>query len=197
MKKTDRRVKRTCELLQKALMGLIRARNYDAITVQDIVDRANIGRTTFYSHYDCKDDLFIDCHETMADRFQFGPNYPHSKEELLSAEPPTEMVAAYRHLEDIRSLLRPILQGNDGLLLRRIRDLKAQTIHANLRAAFAEIDSNIPITVLADYLAGAQTALMQRGMEKPQRYAPEILAQTHHRLQRAAIRDAFGLRDFE
>ena len=56
MTKTDRRVQRTRELLQKALIALISERRYDAITIQDIVDRANVGRTTFYLHYSSKDE---------------------------------------------------------------------------------------------------------------------------------------------
>src|SRR3990172_2299341 len=131
MTKTDRRIQRTREVLQKALIELISERGYDAITIQDIVDRANVGRTTFYLHYRSKDDLFMSCHE------------------------------------------------------------------ANLRAAFAEADSAIPFDVLANYLAGAQIALVQWWLEKRQPYTPENLAQTFHRLQRAAIRDAFGLRDGE
>lgn len=63
MTKTDRRVQRTRELLQKSLIDLIGERGYDAITIQDIVDRANVARTTFYVHYGSKDDLFLSCHE--------------------------------------------------------------------------------------------------------------------------------------
>jgi Bacterial regulatory proteins, tetR family len=48
--KADRRVQRTRELLQKALIELISERGYYAVTIQDIVDRANVGRTTYYLH---------------------------------------------------------------------------------------------------------------------------------------------------
>ena len=196
MTKTDRRVQRTRELLQTALIELISARSYDAITIQDIVDRANVGRTTFYLHYNSKDDLFMSCHEAIVSEFHSGPLYPHplSREALLSLEAPPGMTAAYRHLKDAWVRLYPIFQGKDGpLLLRRIRDWSAQEIEANLRAAFAEADSTIPFDVLANYLAGAQIALVQWWLEKRQPHPPEILAQTFHRLQRAAIRDAFGL----
>jgi hypothetical protein len=47
--------------------------------------------------------------------------------------------------------------------------------------------------VLANYLAGAQIALVQWWLEKRRTHTPENLAQAFHRLQRAAIRDAFGL----
>ncbi len=200
MTKLDRRVQRTRERLQKALIELIGERGYDAITIQDIVDRANVGRTTFYLHYRGKDDLFMSCHEAIVSEFHFGPLYPHplSREDLLSPEAPPGMTSAYRHLKDAWVRLHPVFQGRDGpLILRRMRDWSAEEIEANLRAAFAESDSTIPLDVLANYLAGAQIELVQWWLEKRQPHPPEILAQTFHRLQRAAIRDAFGLRDDE
>lgn len=198
MAKSDRRIQRTRELLRKALIELIRERGYDAITIQEIVDRANVGRTTFYVHYNSKDELFISCHEAIISEFRIGPLHPLSREELLSPEAPLGMTSAYRHLEDARGLLYSIFQGKDGLLiLRRMRDWSAQEIEASLRAAFAEADSAIPFNLLANYLAGAQIALMQWWLEKRQPHTLKNLAQTFHRLQRAAIRDAFRLRDSE
>jgi len=58
-KKEDRRVERTRKLLHDALMALIQEKGYEKITVQDILDRANLGRSTFYSHYRNKDELFL------------------------------------------------------------------------------------------------------------------------------------------
>ena len=198
MTKTDRRVQRTRELLQKALIELISERGYDAVTIQDIVDRANVGRTTFYLHYNGKDELFMSCHEAMVRQFPIGPLHPLSREELLSSEAPPGMTSAYRHLEDARGMLYAIFQGKDSvLIMRRIRDWNAQEIETNLRTAFAETDSTIPLDVLANYLAGAQIALLHWWLEKRQPHTLENLAQTFHRLQRAAIRDAFGLKDGE
>ena len=194
MTKADRRAQRTRELLKKALIELISERGYDGVTIQDIVDRANIGRTTFYLHYNSKDELFINCHEAMLSEFRIGPLHPLTREELLSPEPPAGMISAYRHLEEARAALYSIFQGKDGLLLlRRIRDWNAQKIETSLRAAFADVESSIPFDVLANYLAGAQIALMQWWLEKRQRHTLEHLAQTFHRIQRATIRDAFGL----
>ena len=196
MTRTDRRVQRTREMLQNALIELIRERGYDAITVQDIVDRANVGRTTFYLHYNSKDELFISCHETIVAKFRIGALHPLSREELLSPIAPTELTSAYRHLEEARPLLYSIFQGKDSLLLlRRIRDSNAQEIEANIRSAFGETDSFVPLDVLANYLAGAQIALMQWWLEKRQPHTLEKLVQTFHRLQRGAIRDALGLHE--
>jgi AcrR family transcriptional regulator len=198
MTKTDRRVQRTRELLQKSLIDLINEQGYDAVSIQDIVDRANVARTTFYVHYGSKDDLFMSCHETIVSEFRSGPLYYHplSREALLSSEPPLGMIATYRHLEEARTRLYAIFQSKDGpLILRRIRDQNAQEIEKNLHAAFAESGSTMPLDVLATYLAGAQIALVHWWLEKRQPHTAETLAQTFHRLQRAAICEAFGLRD--
>src|SRR6516165_1579746 len=53
----DRRARRTRALLQQAHLELILKKGYDATTIQDICDAADVGRSTFYAHYRSKDDL--------------------------------------------------------------------------------------------------------------------------------------------
>jgi AcrR family transcriptional regulator len=53
----DRRVARTRKTLHHALISLILEKDYDAITIEEICDAANVGRSTFYAHYTSKDDL--------------------------------------------------------------------------------------------------------------------------------------------
>ena len=53
-KKLDPRVKRTRQLLQQALMDLMREKSFQAITVQDIAERATVNRVTFYAHFQDK-----------------------------------------------------------------------------------------------------------------------------------------------
>jgi AcrR family transcriptional regulator len=198
--KPDRRVARTRQLLQKALMELLGERGYDAVTVQHIVDRANVGRTTFYAHFTSKVDLFLSCHEAILGKFQSGPFFAHplSREELLAPEVPPGMTSAYQHLGESWARLLPVFQGKDGpLILRRLRVRSAQEIEANLRAAFDEAESRMPLDLLANYVAGAQIAMLQWRLEKRRPHTPEQLAQTFHRLQRAAIREAFGIRESE
>jgi len=196
MIKADRRIQRTRELLQKALIELTSERDYDTITIQDIIDRANVGRTTFYKHYNSKDELFMSCHEAMISEFHIGPFHPLSREALLSPEIPLEMTSAYQHLEQRRAQLYPVFQGKDSpLILRQIRDRSAREIEANLHSAFGETRSMIPLDLLANYLAGAQIALMQWWLEKRRPHAAEKLTQTFHLLQRAAIREAFGINE--
>jgi len=56
-KRADRRVERSKAALQQALLTLIQERGFEALSVQDITDRANVGRATFYAHFQNKEDL--------------------------------------------------------------------------------------------------------------------------------------------
>src|SRR6266498_3288418 len=56
-KKLDRRVQRTRQLLQDALIAMVIEKGYDATTVHDIIDRTNVGRATFYAHFPDKQTL--------------------------------------------------------------------------------------------------------------------------------------------
>lgn len=55
----DRRIRKTLGLLHEALFSLIQEKDYDAIVVKEILDRANVGRSTFYTHFRDKDDLLV------------------------------------------------------------------------------------------------------------------------------------------
>lgn len=56
---SDRRTQKTEDLLLEALVSLVVEKDYGSITVQEILDRANVGRTTFYAHFTDKDDLLV------------------------------------------------------------------------------------------------------------------------------------------
>ncbi len=64
-KAEDRRVQRTRKQLQDALMDLILEKGYEAVTVQDIIDKANVGRSTFYAHFLDKQQLLMSGFEQL------------------------------------------------------------------------------------------------------------------------------------
>src|SRR6478672_5821803 len=65
----DRRSKRTQRSLSEALVDLIKEKRFDDITVQEVIDRADVGRSTFYTHFRDKEDLFQQDWERFLDGF--------------------------------------------------------------------------------------------------------------------------------
>lgn len=64
----DRRVQRTRMAIFEAFRGLVLSRNYDGIKTAEIIDAAGVGRSTFYEHFNNKDDVLLTSVEPL-----FGP----------------------------------------------------------------------------------------------------------------------------
>lgn len=63
----DRRIQKTQNLLREALASLMAQKPYDSIVIKEILERANVGRSTFYTHFQDKDDLLVSSiHEMIA-----------------------------------------------------------------------------------------------------------------------------------
>jgi AcrR family transcriptional regulator len=79
----DRRIQRTRQLLRDALFALIIERGYEGIAIQDITERANLGRTTFYLHYQDKEELLKASVKALMHELQIdvepsvAENYPY------------------------------------------------------------------------------------------------------------------------
>ena len=59
-KREDRRITRTRAALHLAMLELVKEKGYEAVTVEEITTRANLGRTTFYLHYKDKEELLLE-----------------------------------------------------------------------------------------------------------------------------------------
>ena len=96
----DRRVRRTKKHLQEALDSLIREKPYDEIVVQEILDRADVGRSTFYMHFRDKDELLASGIRNMLGSMPAPPEVPSAgkrPEQLLGFSLPT-LEHIHRHL---------------------------------------------------------------------------------------------------
>ncbi|MCP3935528.1 MAG: TetR family transcriptional regulator [Actinomycetia bacterium] len=99
----DRRVRRTRDRLHVALMELFQEKPYDKITVSDLIDRADVGRSTFYAHYDTKDDLLLSGLEHLtADIERFMSDEPDSHGALLPS------LGIFHHIADNHRMFKAL-----------------------------------------------------------------------------------------
>lgn len=184
----DRRVQRTRELLQNALLELLQTREYDVITIGDITDRANVGRTTFYLHYESKEALYRQAHQAEVSRIAGAPL---TRAEYFADAPPDRMVAFYAYHWATRDRLRLIYFGKDAEVIhRQLRDHSASQIAERLRSAFASDAFALPLDLIAHTLAITEIGLMMWWIEKHAAYTPEQVAADFHRMRRGILREA-------
>jgi AcrR family transcriptional regulator len=109
----DRRVAKTRRALKDALTGLILEKGYEAVTVQDVIDRADVGRSTFYAHFVDKDELmmaiFADLDTPGPDTSQWQPDDP----------PFAWSLQLFRHFGSGKRLFKAVAGSQSGGLARR------------------------------------------------------------------------------
>jgi AcrR family transcriptional regulator len=178
-KRSDARVRRTRDALGDALVALMQEKPFDTITVQDVLDRAKVGRSTFYSHYSDKEDLL------MSDAEEFF----ESVAMLLSVRGDTsERVFPVKeflnHIIEAKQFVDALVSSgkfNDNMELarglfargieRRLAELpKGQGISPNERPAIAFAH------------AGALLALLQWWVDRGMKQSPAEMDELFHRL---------------
>ena len=102
----DRRIQRTRQLLREALFQLIVERGYEEIAIQDITERANIGRTTFYLHYQDKEDLLKASVKTLMHELQL--DVEPSSEEICPFT--TRCIRIFQHVAQQQQLYQALLK---------------------------------------------------------------------------------------
>src|SRR6266478_2217182 len=128
----DRRIPRTRAMLQHALTSLILKKGYEAITIQDICDEANVGRSTFYAHYTSKDDLkrsgFEHLRKELIDRQREARAAPGDRSLGFS-------LTMFEHAGDHIELYRALIGGRGGTVsLGQIRKMLSELVRTELAA---------------------------------------------------------------
>lgn len=132
--KPDRRTRRTERILREALHSLILEKSYDGVTVQDIADRADVGRSTFYAHFENKDKLHLSAFDTVREGLlQIGEANGNDK----TGEFNFNSLRLFQHAHESRRFYR-VLAGKaagDSFLknmFRQTRDLVLEELQKSL-----------------------------------------------------------------
>ena len=177
--KVDRRVRRTRERLGDALVELIQERPFDTITVQHVLDRAGVGRSTFYTHYRDKDDLFLSdvdeffsCMATMLSR------------QAASSERLAPVRELFAHVADAQPFYAALVESgriHDVLELGRehlARGIEQRLVaRAGSRAALVD-----DVTAVSHAAAGAMLSLLTWWIDRGMPGSPERMDDLFHRM---------------
>ena len=160
-KAEDRRVKRTRTSLLIALLDLIVEKGYEEVTVQDIVDRANVGRSTFYTHFLDKRELLLSGVEELHS-FLSQQRAALEGSAVASARLFRYSLPLFQHIQRNFRVCRVLLGSNSGAIgephMRRIlTDLVRQDIAVFVPPNLAP---TIPLDVVVHYTVSAFIGLL-------------------------------------
>ena len=154
-RRPDRRIERTMTALRDALMSLIIEKGYDAISIQDIADRANVARATFYLHFRDKDDLMFRSMRVIYDG-------------IVARQPKDLTVEAladdsdFQHVAQYADFYGAMLsaKGSMGFLTRVRAYLQEELEKSMCQLIPADVTPRLPRPLIAAYCTGAQIGLI-------------------------------------
>jgi AcrR family transcriptional regulator len=172
----DRRVRRTRKLLGNALLEWVQEKKFDQITIQDITDRADLNRATFYLHYSSKEELLADSLEEHFDELVQRITVLTTDKPIWENPEADEMVFAY--VAENAQLYRVLLGENGlGYVINRIIDYIAQYSELQLRAGLGTVELHAPIEIMARHVAGSLYALITWWLMNDMPYTPRQMAE--------------------
>jgi AcrR family transcriptional regulator len=175
--KVDRRIVRTRDTLGDALVELIQEKAFDEITVQDVLDRAGVGRSTFYAHYRDKDDLFL---SDVEDFLELTASLLTRRG--VSLERVAPVAELFAHIVEVREFVAALVaSGKMQDVLELGHGFFARSIEERLLMAHVEMEP-MELKAQAHGLAGALFALLNWWIDHGMTEKPEIMDALFHRM---------------
>jgi AcrR family transcriptional regulator len=180
----DRRTRRTRRQLKEALFALILEKGYDAVTIEDITRRADLGRTTFYLHYRDKEELLLESIDAIAaDLIQRlpPPAWRSGDASPAGAVFQDAIQFTFEHAAENAQLYRVILRGEGaskaaGLIHRIIGERTIALLNEFIEKSGGELKLQVPADIFANYFAGALLAMVTWWLEASTPYSPVEMA---------------------
>jgi AcrR family transcriptional regulator len=204
--KMDRRIQRTRQALRAALLELIKEKGFDALSVEEITERANLGRATFYLHYKDKEDLLLEeFREIARNRVQVLSEIPVLiwKSNLGEMEPADNrtpimpLLLVFEHASQNADLYRILLRGHSSQrIIEQIRQIIVQSINEIVRTRQqTELPSktpDVPVEMLAAYFSGALMSTLNWWLEQAEPLLPEEMARNFQHLFFPGVMQVMG-----
>jgi AcrR family transcriptional regulator len=176
-------------LLHGAVIALMQEKRYDSITVQDIIDRADVGRSTFYAHYQDKEDLVNSNLEDILDDLSqhLAENAPDNQQII-----PT--LALFRHVQEEQHLFEAMRGGRGlDLLLEKAQVYWSKRVETQLQSLLPQGQTPpVPLSIVASYLSGALGTFFKWWLDNHLPYSPERMDEMFQKVVMPGVWAALG-----
>lgn len=166
-KRRDRRIERTQQLIREALRSLIQEKGFEALTVQQIIDRANVGRATFYAHFDNKDDLLASGFEDLRASLKARQRDAFSRGRTVEDRVFAFSEEVFAHTNEYREVFRAMVGRRSGAAVQRLlHKLLVDLVREDVRSTIPRGEGGaVPTEALAQFIAGALFGLLMWWLE--------------------------------
>ena len=166
----DRRTKRTKNLIYNAFTELLLKEKYSKITIQEIIDLADIGRSTFYSHFETKDELLKSMCTDIFDEMN------HKNAILSSADYYSFITDILYHIKENKRIIKGVfLSESSELLMNYFRDYFSNQIEQHVSGSYDEKVISIPEDFLINHICGSFLEMVKWWISGDMKYTPEEL----------------------
>jgi AcrR family transcriptional regulator len=164
----DRRVVRTRKTLHHALISLILKKDYEAITIEEICDAANVGRSTFYAHYTSKDDLHQSGIENLRRVLAEGRKVALANAADVQGRSLSFIGTLFEHAHDHKDLFCALAGRRGGAVaLAAIRRIISDAVREELAMTGNDSSADtIPREFIVQYVVGACMAVLTWWLDK-------------------------------
>ena len=178
-RKPDVRVRRTHERLGSALVALIQEKSIDDVTVQEVLDRASVGRSTFYLHFRDKNDLLLSQLEKFLETMSTALSV--RKEKSHRVVPVEEMFAHIGGQNKIYRALADSGRLNDFFDLAQgyfARGIEQRLVESGRLAKLPQRE----LAARAYALAGSLLSLLRWWLDRGGKESPQAMDELFHRM---------------
>ena len=178
-KKTDARVRRTRDALGDALVALMQEKPFETITVQDVLDRAQVSRSTFYSHYSDKDDLLMSDAEEFFESISMALSVHGDKSDRVFP-----VMEFFVHLSDVQPFYKALVKSGK---FQENMELARGHFARGIERRLSELPrgKSIPphqLPAIAFTHAGALLSLLMWWLDRGMRESPAEMDELFHRM---------------
>lgn len=189
-KPIDRRIKRTRRALQAALISLILEKGYDSVTIEEVTERADLGRTTFYLHFRDKEELlmhaidticedFINEHETLLAQVDSTKTAQHALQGNLDER---ILYHIFAHARNNADLYKVMLRGEGGATASQRFSQIIQDETIRRLSKLQNLTIKVPLEIFAVFFSGTLVELVTWWLEKDQPYPIEKMVAFYQQL---------------
>jgi AcrR family transcriptional regulator len=180
--KIDRRIQRTKNLLRKAILELAAAQGIEKLTVEQITEHANLGRTTFYLHYKDKTELLLDSLQNQLDAL-FEEIYSPENLEKWEKEGIDPRKLVFVHAAQNPEVYKLLFTDQvSGVVFNQFRQYVSAILN-QITEKFQQKNNLTPLvpnTITSNYVSGALVGLLSWWLENDMPYPPEEIYEMYH-----------------